>query len=325
MSRVLVVDLMNQLFNIFHVNEKNIALRFATDINKLLQETCATKVILATDFGKSTYRLKLHPGYKQDREKRRREQTAEDKRKLEKFYKDAQNFQDNVARMFGFESIKHYGIEADDVCAFLVNHTDLENNQIMQVTTDKDWSQLLRKNVVQRSMYFKTKVNGNELPAKVWLNRKRFVDCYGIEPYQLADVKALAGDVSDSIYSVDGLGDKTALNLVKQYGSISEVEKNLDSIHSDVARVPKKAVENLKSNFEQVYFNYKLVNLNYTEEVKNEIFSKDVQENLNSVIGNFSVRNSVDRDAIYDWLFEQGQVNLLGKFDSWIKPFEGEF
>ena len=325
MNRILVVDCLNQMFALHHCNTPNKAITFLKDLRNVVIETKTNKIILGCDFGKSAFRLKLHPAYKSDRYKRREEQSEADKKKLEAFFQEVTEFQDKVAPLFGLEVLKFYGVEQDDLASYIVNHTDLNENQVLLLSSDKDLQQLLRKNVVQRSAYFKMKVGKENLPAKVWLNRKRFVDAYEIEPPQLAHVKALGGDAGDSIYSPKGLGGETALKLVRQYGSIDGVEKNLHNIRSDIARVSQKVVDELASNFEQVRKNYDLVNLNYTDEIKNEIFSFDLQERLKYTIDNFDVKPKVDRESIEEFLLQRGEVNLLMKLDSWIQPFEGKF
>ena len=67
-------------------------------------------------------------------------------------------------------------------------------------------------------------------------NEQKFREKYGFDPHQMIDYKALRGDPSDNIPGVKGVGDKTAKDLIKQFGSIEEIYKNLDKVMSAALR-----------------------------------------------------------------------------------------
>ena len=323
MNRILVVDFLNNLMGLCNVKERNPIPRYLKDLRNLIIETKANKVIFACDAGKSKFRTTRYAGYKQKRQDRRKEQPESEKKRVEEFFKECSVLQE-IAPAFGIEVIKEWGIEADDISAYVANHTDLSETQILNVSSDQDWWGLLRKNIVQKPMYFGMKLGDEKLPQKIWLNRKRFEDFHKIEPWQWYHVKAFSED-SDNLQTPEGLGKKFALQLIQTYGSIQGVEKNIDNIKSDIKGFRQSALAELKSNFEQIYFNYDLVNLNYEENIKNEIFNIDLQEKLNYTIDNFDVKPKVDRESIEEFLLQRGEVNLLMKLDSWIQPFEGKF
>ena len=78
---------------------------------------------------------------------------------------------------------------------------------------------------------------------------------YGITPCKIIDMKGLMGDASDNIPGVPGVGEKTALKLLKEYGSVEKVYESLDSFHG------KKLKENLTENEEQAFMSKKLATI----------------------------------------------------------------
>lgn len=136
------------------------------------------------------------------------------------------------------------GYEADDVIGTLVNSLRSEPISIFVITRDKDMKQLLRDRVA----IYDTKAG--EL-YQVDDFRKEF----GIEPHQLPDYLALAGDSSDNIPGVKGVGEKTAKELIAKYGSLENLLKNLDSIEKESLR------EKIKENVESAKFSKRLASL----------------------------------------------------------------
>ena len=99
--------------------------------------------------------------------------------------------------------------EADDIIGTLskIAHDDPDFDCEI-VSSDKDLLQLIEDDVIVRI----PKSNDYEI-----MDRKAFVDKYGVEPIKMIDLKALMGDSSDNIPGVKGIGEKTAINLIKEY------------------------------------------------------------------------------------------------------------
>jgi DNA polymerase-1 len=136
------------------------------------------------------------------------------------------------------------GYEADDVIGTLVHSLRKEPVSIFIITRDKDAKQLLRERVA----IYDTKA-GELYQADDF--RKEF----GFEPHQLPDYMALAGDSSDNIPGVKGVGEKTAKELVAKYGSLENLLKNLNSIEKESLR------EKLKENIESAELSKHLASL----------------------------------------------------------------
>ena len=161
---------------------------------------------------------------------------------------------------------------------------------------------------------------GNQrIPPKLWLNAKQFTDTYEITPAQYTHVKALSGDKSDGYESIKGLGDTFALKLIQQYGSIEEVEKNLDTLK--IPRLSQKVVDLLKKEYATIYHNFKLANLNHSPETELEIFGQAGIDYLDQCIADLEVPNEIDRKYIEEYCFENGKVSVVDRLDMWLVPF----
>ena len=136
------------------------------------------------------------------------------------------------------------GWEADDVIGTVGRICGEEDWECVIVTGDRDSLQLIDDHVTV--MLETTK-------GTIRYDRARFVEDYGFEPKKLIDLKALMGDSSDNIPGVKGIGEKTAKNLLMEFGSLDGVYENLES------RVIKpKQRENLTTYKDNAYLSYDL-------------------------------------------------------------------
>ncbi|MGE5627177.1 MAG: DNA polymerase I [Solirubrobacterales bacterium] len=140
------------------------------------------------------------------------------------------------------------GFEADDLIGTLSVYAEKKNIEVFIVTGDKDALQLATDNV-------KVVITKKGITEKEIYDRKRMVEELGITPKQFIDVKGLMGDTSDNIPGVPGVGEKTAFKLIKEYGCIEEILKNIDNING------KKLKENLQEYSEQAIFSKKLATI----------------------------------------------------------------
>ena len=154
------------------------------------------------------------------------------------------------------------GYEADDIIATLVQQgvgsrvqgADLE---IIIVTGDRDTLQLVQPGV-------KVYSPGKSFSDVVYYDEKIVKEKYGLEPNQLVELKALAGDPSDNIPGVRGIGDVGATKLIQQLGGIEEIYKNLD-------KVPEKTRKLLGADAEAAVMSKKLATLDYDAPIKLEL------------------------------------------------------
>jgi len=140
------------------------------------------------------------------------------------------------------------GFEADDLIGTLSVFAENKNIDVFIVTGDKDALQLATDNV-------KVIITKKGITEKEIYDKNRMMEDFGITPTQFIDVKGLMGDSSDNIPGVPGVGEKTAFKLIKEYGSIEEVLRNIDNING------KKLKENLQEYSEQAVFSKKLATI----------------------------------------------------------------
>jgi DNA polymerase I len=145
---------------------------------------------------------------------------------------------------FGYQNLKVPGYEADDVIATLAGRAHEKGIEVMIVTGDRDLFQLIEPGV--RVMATSRGITD----TKVY-DRDAVVDRYGIPPELIPDFVGLKGDTSDNIPGVPGIGDKTASQLLQDYGDLEGVLSSIESIsgakrkqnlteHADDARVSKQ-------------------------------------------------------------------------------------
>lgn len=149
-----------------------------------------------------------------------------------------------LAESFGFSNIRVSGWEADDVIATLAERATMQGIGVVVVTGDRDALQLVSDNVTVMTTSRGITETKEYTPATV-------VERYGIAPSLVPDFIGLKGDTSDNIPGVPGIGEKTATQLLQEFGSLEGVLENIDKIsgakrkenlteHADIARLSKK-------------------------------------------------------------------------------------
>ncbi len=144
---------------------------------------------------------------------------------------------------FGYQNLKVPGWEADDVIATLAGRAHEKGIEVMIVTGDRDLFQLIEPGVQVMA------TSRGITDTKIY-DRDAVVDRYGIPPELIPDFVGLKGDTSDNIPGVPGIGDKTASQLLQEYGDLEGVLTSIDSIsgakrkqnlteHAEDARVSK--------------------------------------------------------------------------------------
>jgi DNA polymerase-1 len=140
------------------------------------------------------------------------------------------------------------GFEADDLIGTLAYFSRDKGIEVYIITGDKDALQLADDNI-------KIVINKKGMTEKEIYDKDRMLSDYGVTPKQFIDVKGLMGDSSDNIPGVPGIGEKTALKLIKEYGSVENVLMNIENLSG------KKMKENLIEYREQAVFSKKLATI----------------------------------------------------------------
>jgi DNA polymerase-1 len=148
-----------------------------------------------------------------------------------------------IVEAFGYRNLEFEGWEADDVIATLATRADTEGIKTCVVSTDRDAFQLCSENICLMMTPRGVADVNVYTPERVEAR-------YGVTPEQVPDFIGLKGDTSDNIPGVPGIGDKTAGQLIAQYGSLESVIDHVSELspararniteHADVARVSKE-------------------------------------------------------------------------------------
>lgn len=141
--------------------------------------------------------------------------------------------------------LEKQGYEADDIIGTIARLGQEQGYNVVIVSGDKDFRQILSENTVMWDSM------NDKLTDSSTIRRD-----YGIEPEQIIQVMALSGDTSDNIPGIPGVGEKTAINLIQQFGSIENVFEHTDQVSRPSLR---SKLEQFK---EQAYLSKKLVTIN---------------------------------------------------------------
>ena len=209
---------------------------FVNTLTEILNKLEPTHVGIAFDPKGPTFRHEAYPEYKAQRER-----TPEGISESVPIIKE-------IVRAYNIPIFEIAGYEADDVIGTLARKAEAAGFETFMVTPDKDYCQLVTEQVkVYRPSKGKTE-------AEV-LGPREVTDKYGLDhPLQVIDMLGLMGDASDNVPGCPGIGPKTAVALIKKYGSIEGIYQNL-------AELKGKQRENLENNQKQVMFSKFLVTI----------------------------------------------------------------
>lgn len=184
--------------------QTNAVYGFTTMLLKVLAEENPTHILVAFDAGKTTFRHEGYAEYKGGREK-----TPPELSQQFPVLKE-------LIHSFSIPQYELPGYEADDIIGTLSRLAEDEGKQVVVVSGDKDLLQLASKQVT----VLLTRKGVSEVekygPADIH-------ERYGLTPPQIIDLKGLMGDASDNIPGVPGVGEKTALKLLHEFGSVENV------------------------------------------------------------------------------------------------------
>ena len=214
---------------------------FASMMAKILIEHRPTAVIVAWDAGMSG-RDKQYTEYKAGRPSR------------PDLLKEQWPNLAPLAEAFGFHNVKVDGWEADDVIASLVQRARDADIPVMVVSGDRDVYQVVGDGV--RVMTTSRGVTDTKI-----YDRDGVVERYGVPPELVPDLIGLKGDTSDNIPGVPGIGDKTAAQLLQQFGSLEAVLDSVDEISG------AKRKQNLTEHADDARISKQLATLNYDIDV----------------------------------------------------------
>ena len=209
---------------------------FLNIMNSLLRECEPDEVAVAFDLKHPTFRHEMYDGYKGTRHAMP-DELAQQMPILKELLTD-----------LGYRQVSAKGWEADDILGTLAAACEARRDDCFLATGDRDSLQLVSETttvLLATSAMGRSKTETMDLDA---IHEK-----YGIEPKQLIEVKSLMGDTSDNIPGVKGIGEKTAMTLVKNFGTLDSVYDHLDS-----PIIKPRQRENLLACREDAYLSHTL-------------------------------------------------------------------
>ncbi|MGC8915773.1 MAG: DNA polymerase I [Thermoanaerobaculum sp.] len=243
MSRLLLVDGHSNLYRAFFALKTRLTApdgtptgavyAFLRMFHKMLRELSPTHVAVAFDVSRETFRTRMLGSYKEKRQPMPEELRVQ----VPLVHK--------ALELLGVKLLLFPDVEADDMIASLAERGAREGLEVVIATVDKDLMQLVR-----------------DPHIRLWHTRlERLLDeagvaeVFGVRPAQVVEVLALAGDASDNIPGCPGVGEKTARELIRRFGSVAALYEQLSQV------TPPRAQKALAENRELVELSRELVAL----------------------------------------------------------------
>lgn len=236
MEELILIDGNSLLFKAFYatsytgnymVNRNGIPTNGVYGFARMVEKIISTNpkyVIVAFDYGKKTFRNELLDTYKATRKETPQELVP----------------QFALAREYlTAHSITWYeveGYEGDDIIGTLVDFGEKNNLKVSVYTGDKDANQLISP----QTTIYRTVKGVTELDI---YNEQTLLDKYGLKPDQFRDFLGLMGDSSDNIPGIKGVGEKTALKLLHQYGTIEGLQEHQDELKGKMGEKIRAGME----------------------------------------------------------------------------------
>ena len=225
MSKIIVIDGNSLLFRAFYATyydpsnimrtksgqATNAIFAFSNMITSLLTNLKkGDGIFVGFDAGKHTFRHQEYKDYKANRPELPKDLITQ--------FPIARELLDKL-------NIVHYecdNLEADDICGIIANKAQKEGYKVYIYTSDKDYLQLINENITIELIKKGLKDIKEMTP-------QTFKEEWGFEPIQITDYKGLRGDDSDNLKGIPGVGDKTAKQLISQFGDLESIIQNADT------------------------------------------------------------------------------------------------
>ena len=292
---------------------------FLSILFKIEEDLNPDYIAVAFDLKGPTERHKMYEGYKANRHG-----MPDELAQQMPIIKD-------VLKAMNIKIIEKQGYEGDDILGTLSKEAEEQGIDVTILSGDRDTFQLTSDKVTVRIPRTKMGKTENED-----YDRTRVLEEYGIEPKELIEVKGLMGDTSDNIPGIPGVGEKTALNLIRHYKTIDNLYKEVEKNES-LIDVKGKLKEKILENKELAYLSRKLGEINRqapietsVEELKKQEWNNQEVYNLfkylrfNRYIDRFNMENSNAGQTPNEQLFEKEAVNELEKIKEIIEKAKKE-
>ncbi|MFI3239024.1 MAG: DNA polymerase I [Bacteroidales bacterium] len=263
---------------------------FVNTLQEILKKENPTHIAVCFDLGGKTFRHELYEPYKGTRE-----ETPEDIRKAVPYIKD-------ILRAYNIPIVEQEGYEADDLIGTLACEASRRGFDTYMMTPDKDFGQLVAENI----KIFKPSFRGGGFEVR---GVEQICAKYQIEsPLQVIDILALMGDKVDNIPGCPGVGEVTAIKLLKEFGSVENLIENSDKLKgaikvkvTDNAEQIKlsKILATIKVDVPIEFNEQELQRAPINETAMREIFQElEFRTFINRILGEKSAESTAEASAI---------------------------
>ena len=278
---------------------------------KMLQELKPDYLVATFDLAQPTFRHKEYKEYKAKRIKA-----------PENFYEQIGMIKE-ILKIWGIPILEKESFEADDIIGTIAQKFQRKDLEIIILTGDLDTLQLVNDNI---HVYTLRKGLQDRVIYDVEAIKKK----YGLSPVQLIDYKALKGDPSDNVVGVPGVGEKTALKLIKEFNSLDNLYLALQNQAPEIENLNSKLKERLIKNKDQAYFSRHLVaiekgvDLNF--QLEESAFKPPPEEQLTPLLQKLGFQSLIKRmfnfsqnpveekqKMVIEKIESQDKLNLLQK------------
>lgn len=276
-SNVLIVDALNFAFRFR--GENDYLQKYMDNVRSFAESFNCGKVIIAADWGSSSYRKAIYPEYKANRKEKFAEQTEAEAQVFLEFMEELTSILEAYQELGEFPVLRFKNVEADDIASYIVkNRVRFNINKIHLLSSDRDWDLLVSEDVSRFSYASK-----KEFTMDTWASH------YDYPPEDHISVKVLMGDSGDNIMGVPQVGPKKAVALVQEYGSAYDVAAALPITSK------YKYIQNLNSfGSDNILLNYRLMDL---LEFCDEAIGEDNCTVIDEVVSKYLMTNTSPKES----------------------------
>ena len=263
---------------------------FCNILIKIIETQQPKYIAVAFDFGKKTFRHQLYADYKAGRHKMPDELASQFP------------LLKAVLSTMHIKFVEMEGIEADDLIGTLSKKFDIDT---IIVSGDRDLFQLVDKNVTVAFTQKGISQTTNVTPENI-------KEVYGVVADQVVSLKSLMGDSSDNIKGVQGVGPKSAQNLLELYGSLDGIYKNIDNIKGSLQ---KKLIDGK----DDAYLSYQLATIK--RDVELDVMLSDLEydfpfsQDTKNIFAKYEFNSILKRNELFAANVEQTQYKKINRVD----------
>ncbi|MDI3501858.1 MAG: polymerase, partial [Thermoanaerobacter sp.] len=302
MSKFLVIDGSSLMYRAYYALpmlttseglHTNALYGFTMMLIKLIEEEKPDYIAIAFDKKAPTFRHKEYQDYKATRQAMP-EELAEQVDLLKE-----------IIEGFNIKILELEGYEADDIIGTISKLAEEKEMEVLVVTGDRDALQLVSDKV-------KVKISKKGITQMEEFDEKAVLERYEITPHQFIDLKGLMGDKSDNIPGIPNIGEKTAIKLLKDFGTIENLLQNLSQLKG-------KIKENIENNKELAIMSKKLVTIKRDIPIEIDFEEYRVKEFNEEKL--LEIFNKLEFFSLIDSIKKKNDVEIVNnhKVQKWSK------